>query len=90
MNGIRNENVIIEEYEFDKPLIQKIDSIIGNCIRGCDKKDFHTFDHMCVYDINLTNINNIEIFNLTISGKSMNLYELTKKIKNYTRKWFYI
>ena len=42
-----NENIIVEEYEFDKPLIQKIDSIIDDCIRDCHHKCFHTFDHIC-------------------------------------------
>ena len=35
MKGKFNENVIVKEYEFDKPLIQKKDSIIDNCIRHC-------------------------------------------------------
>ena len=35
MNGKTNENVIVKEYEFNNPLIQKIDSIIGNSIRDC-------------------------------------------------------
>ena len=38
MNGITKENVIVKEYEFDKPLIHKIDSIIDNCIRDCHIK----------------------------------------------------
>ena len=33
MNGKTKENVILEVYEFNKPLIQKIDSIIDDCIR---------------------------------------------------------
>ena len=47
MNGIRNENVIVKEYEFDKPLINKIDSIIDNCYTNCHNNYFHTFDHIC-------------------------------------------
>ena len=38
MNGIMNKNVIVKEYEFDKPLIQKIDSINDKCIRDCHDK----------------------------------------------------
>ena len=64
------ENVIVKEYEFDKPLIQKIDSIIDNCIRDCNHKYFHTFDHICEYDLNFTNICN----------KSMGSYEINKKL----------
>ena len=80
MNGITKEKVIVKEYEFDKPLIQKIDSIIDNCIRDCHHKYFHTFDHICEYDLNFTNIDNNETVNFTISKKSMGLYELNKKL----------
>ena len=40
MNGIKNENIIVEEYEFNKPLIQKIDSLIDNSRRDCHRKIF--------------------------------------------------
>ena len=76
-----NENIIVKEYKYIKPLIQKIDSIIDNCIRDCHNKYFHTFDHVCVYDIKLTNISNNQTFDLTISDKSMGLDELNKKLK---------
>ena len=74
-----NENVIVKEYEFDNPLIHKIDTIIDNCYRDCRKKYFHTFEFECVYNIKFTNISNNEIINLTISDKSMTSYELNKK-----------
>ena len=80
MNGILNENVIVKEYELDNPLIQKIDSLIDNSIRDCHNKYFHTFDHICEYDIQLTNITNNESVNFTISEKSMGMYELNKKL----------
>ena len=80
MNGILNENVFVKEYEFDNPLIQKIDSLIDNSIRDCHNKYFHTFDHICEYDIQLTNITNNESVNFTISGKSWYMYELNKKL----------
>ena len=67
-------------YEFDKPLIQKIDSIIDDCKRDCHHNFFHTFDHFCEYGIQLTNITNNEIINITISDKSMALFELSKKL----------
>ena len=40
MDGIMNENqlTIVKEYEFDKPLIEKIDCVIDNCYRDCHKK----------------------------------------------------
>ena len=50
-----NENVIVKDYEFDKPLIQKKDCINDDCIRGCHNKYFHTFDHISEHDIKLTN-----------------------------------
>ena len=82
MNGIMNENqlTIGKEYKFNNPLIQKIDSIIHNCVRDCHNKYFHTFDHICEYNLNFTNITNNETVNFTISDKSMGMYELNKKI----------
>ena len=82
MNGINNENqlTIVKEYEFDNPLIQKIDSLIDNSISDCHIKYFHTFDHICEYDLNFTNITNNETVNFTISDKCMGMFELNKKL----------
>ena len=82
MDGIMNANqlTIVKEYEFDKPPIQKIDSLIDNSIRDCHQKYFHTFDHVCEYDLNFTNIVNIETANFTISDKCMGMFELNKKL----------
>ena len=80
MIGIMNENVVVREFELDKPLDHKIDSVLDNCIRDCRNKYFHTFDHICVNDIKLTKFGNIELFNLTVSCKSMSLYDFNKKI----------
>ena len=82
MNGIMNDNqlTIVKEYEFKNPLIQKIGSLIDNSIRDCHRNYFHTFDHICEYDINFTNITNNESVNFTISDKSMSMYELNKKL----------
>ena len=80
MNGEPNENDIVREYEFDNPPIQNIDSLIDNSIRDCHSKYFHTFDHICEYDLNFTNIINNESVNFTISDKSMGMYELNKKL----------
>ena len=82
------ENVIVKEYEYFKPFIRKIDSLIDICIRDCHNKYFHTFDHICVYDINFTNIADNETVNLTVSDKNLSLYELNKKNKNCSRKRF--
>ena len=80
MNGIMKENVIVKEYEIDNPLIQNIDSIIDKCIRDCHNSYFHTFDHICEYNLNFTNITNNETVNFLISDKSMGMYELNKKL----------
>ena len=82
-----NELYVVKEYIFDNPLITDINSIIDRCFKDCHNKFFHNFKYECIYDINFTDITNIEIFNLTISGKNMNVYEL-KKIKKCSRKRF--
>ena len=82
MNGIMNENQLhlVKAYKFDNLLIQNIDSIIDNSIRDCHNKYFHTFDHICEYNLSFTNITNNEIVNFTISDKCMGMYELNKKL----------
>ena len=48
MNAVMNENVIVKEYHFNEPLLQKIDSLIDYSLRDCYIKYFHTFDHIWV------------------------------------------
>ena len=83
-----NQLTVVKEYNFDNPLIQKIDSLIDNSIRDCHKKYFHTFDHICEYDLNFTIITNNETVNFTISDKSMGLYKLNKKLAMAREKGF--
>ena len=83
-----NEKVIVKEYEFDNPLIHRIVFIIDKCIRDCHNKYFHTFDHICEYDINFTNITNNESVNFTSSDKSMGLFQLNKKLTNARERGF--
>ena len=82
MNGIMNENQLhlVKEYKFHNLLIQKIDSIIDNSTRDCHNKYFHTFDHICEYNLSFTNITNNEIVNFTISDKCIGMFELNKKL----------
>ena len=82
MDGRMNKNqlTMVKENEFDKPLIRTIDSLIDNFIRDCHNKYFHTFDHICEYDLNFTNFGKNETVNIKISEKNMGLYELTKKL----------
>ena len=80
MNEILSENGIVKEYDFNKPLIQKIGSLIDNSIRDGHHKYFHTFDRKCEYNLIFTNTSNNETVNLTISDKSMGMYELNQKL----------
>ena len=75
----KNQLTIVKGYEFIKPLIHKIDSIIDSCYRDCHNKYCYTFEYICEYDIKLTKITTNEIFEITISDKSLCLYELNKK-----------
>ena len=50
---IENELYVVKEYNFDNPLITKVDSIIDSCYRDCHNKFFHTFKYECIYDIKL-------------------------------------
>ena len=90
MTGILNENhlAFVEEYKFDNPLIHKTESIIDNYYRDYHKKYFHTLEYKCEYDFKLTNIRNNEIINITISDKSMGLFELNKKLTVARQKGF--
>ena len=82
MNGIMDKNqlTVVKEYEFDNPLIQNIDSLIDNSIRYCHSRYFHTFDHICEYNLNFTNVTKNESVNFTIFDKSMGSYDLNKKL----------
>ena len=82
MNGIMNENqlTVVKEYKIENPPIQKIDSLIDDSIRDCHNKYFHTFDHICEYDLNFTNVTNNETVNFSISDKNMYMIELNKKL----------
>ena len=80
MHAVMNENVIVKEYEFINPLIHKTDSIIDNCSRDCHNKYFLTFDHVCEYDIQLTNNSNNQMITLIFPDKSMTSYELNEKL----------
>ena len=73
-----NEIYVVKEHKFYNPLIIEIVSIIDKCFRDCHNTCFYNFNYEYIYDFKLTNITNIEINNLTFSGKGMNLYELKK------------
>ena len=75
-----NELYVVKEYKIDNPIFTEIDFILEKCSRDCHNSYFHNFKNECIYDIKLTNITNNEIINLTISGKSMGLFEINKKL----------
>ena len=74
------ELYVVKEYKFDNPLNTKIVSITDSCYRDCHKNYFRTFEYKCEYDIKLTKTTNNEIIDITISEKSMRLFELNKKL----------
>ena len=71
----------MKDYIFVNPLITNKDSIKGSCYRDCHNNYSPNYKNGCMYDIKLTNITNNEIIYFTISGKNMNLYDLSKKLK---------
>ena len=73
-----NELYVVKEHKFDNPLFTKIVFLTDNCITDCHSNYFHNFKSKRIFDIIFTNITNNEIINLTISGKSMDLFELNK------------
>ena len=84
-----NENQLtIKEYEFDKPLVHKVDSMTDKVIRGCDSKCFHTFEYKCIINNKFTNVRNNESVNLTVAAKQKNLHGLNEKLKNTRIKGF--
>ena len=91
MNGIMDENqlTVLKKYEVFKLPIHKIDSIIDNSYADCHNKCFRTFKYICIYCIKFTNIGNNEVINLTISDKNMGLYELNKKLKIASQRFYF-
>ena len=82
MNALINENElrVVKKYEFDTPVITKLDSLIDKCINDCYSRFFDSFDIVNEYDLKFTNITNNESVNFTISDKSMAMYELNQKL----------
>ena len=78
MNMNENELYVVKEYEFDNPILKKIDSTIESCFTDCHNNYFHYYKFLCLYDIKFKNIANNEMINFTVSGKNMDLYDLKK------------
>ena len=77
----RNRNVSYYRKKIDNPKTTETDSMLGECSKDCHNNYFQKLKFECRYDIKLTNITSIEIFFLTITGESINLYDLNKSLK---------
>ena len=92
MDGIMNKNqlTIVKEYEFDNPLIQKIDSIIDNSIRVVI---INIFTHLIIFVNMIFNLQISLIMNQLISQYLKKAWVCTNETKKLTiacEKWFYI
>ena len=76
-----NELYLVKQYKFDNPTITEIDSILVKCFRDCHDKYFHKFKVEYLYDFKLINVINYKTIILTIIRKSMDLYDLNKKLE---------
>ena len=47
--------LFLKKHKIIRPDLNKIDSIINNCVRDCYNKYFHTFENTCIYDIDTVN-----------------------------------
>ena len=83
-----NELYVVKEHRFNIPLITDVDSIMNSCFKDCHNTYFHNFNYKCIYDIKLKTIIFNENITLKFSAKSMNLYDLIKKIKIATQNAF--
>ena len=48
-------SVIVKEFDFIRPNLNRIDYIINNCARDCCNRYFHIFENRCIYNFELTN-----------------------------------
>ena len=76
-----NEIYVVKEYKFDNPLSPKIDCLIDDACRDCHINFFRKIKYKCIYNNELTDMTNIEIFNLTFIGNSKILYDLNKELE---------
>ena len=54
----QNFGIVVKEYEFIKFDINEVNYILNDIIKGCRNNFFISFEHRCVYDIKLTNMEN--------------------------------
>ena len=89
MNGIFDESSVVKKYEFRRPLLSEIDSIVYKCIRDCFNKYYHSHRFTLEYHSNFTNKINNEVYTSSI-GNIFHIYsyEIDKKLKIAPRKGF--
>ena len=88
MNGIFDENGVFKKYEFHRPLLSEIDSIIDNCKRDCYYKYYQTHKMTLEYKINFTSKRNNGLHNLQTINIAVDSYELNEKLKIARRNGF--
>ena len=76
-----NELYLFKDYNFDDPPCSELDSVLDSCLKDCHNNYFHKLKNECMYDNKFKNIANNGIFNFTVSGKKMDLYDLYNKLK---------
>ena len=62
---------VFREYEFIRPQIDEVIYIFIDISKDCSDNHFHSSEFRCVYDIEFTNVENIEEFVLTITLQYM-------------------
>ena len=92
MNGILKESTVVKEFDFIKPDVHEIDSLLDDIFKDCRNKYFREFEYRLVSDIKFINISTNEEVNFTITQRSMQLktefHGLKEKIKNAQRNGF--
>ena len=74
----KNYTIVVKDYEFITPDINKMDYISNNCFTDCFYIYFHRFKFRCIYNIEMTN------------GDSVNGKVSDKKLKELVRKNVFI
>ena len=88
MNGIFDENGVVKKFDFHRPLLSEIDSIINKCISNCFYKYYHTHKTTLEYNVNFTNRRNNEQYKLPITYRGVDSCELNQKLKFARRNAF--
>ena len=88
MNETFDGRRVVKEYEFHKPLLSEINSIIDNCKRDCYYNNYHKHKMTLEYHGSFTNERINEMFDLTISKIAVGQCELNERLKIARRNAF--